>query len=178
MTRADPLFGSRNGQFYQPLSRLSHPSMSRSLPCLLMSAFAFYRFCHCFWSDATASLFQSFLSCDSCTQLHRQSCCCPLIPRFSFTLCFLHLLPCYLAHHTNRVPDGHVAVVANGFIIRQIDLDQPDFFLASQNIFEVWFRSIVIACAESCSRECARFSRVCDHGLCSFGVQSSCFGEY
>jgi len=36
-----------------------------------------------------------------------------------------------------RVPDDHVAVVANGFIIRQLDLSQPDYFMASDNIFDV-----------------------------------------
>ncbi|ETO70432.1 hypothetical protein F444_13097 [Phytophthora nicotianae P1976] len=33
-----------------------------------------------------------------------------------------------------RVPDGHVTVVANGFTIREIDLSQPDWFMASANV--------------------------------------------
>ncbi|CAH0517543.1 unnamed protein product [Peronospora belbahrii] len=33
-----------------------------------------------------------------------------------------------------RVPDGHVTVLANGFTIREIDLSQPDWFMASTNV--------------------------------------------
>jgi dipeptidase len=33
-----------------------------------------------------------------------------------------------------RVPDGHVTVIANGFTIREIDLSQPDWFMASSNV--------------------------------------------
>jgi dipeptidase len=33
-----------------------------------------------------------------------------------------------------RVPDGHVSVNANASRIRQLDLNKPDFFLASENI--------------------------------------------
>ncbi|RLN20535.1 hypothetical protein BBO99_00008187 [Phytophthora kernoviae] len=33
-----------------------------------------------------------------------------------------------------RVPDGHVTVLANGFTIREIDLGQPDWFMASANV--------------------------------------------
>jgi dipeptidase len=36
-----------------------------------------------------------------------------------------------------RVPDGHVSVDANASRIRQIDLDNPDMFMASENIFQV-----------------------------------------
>ncbi|KAF4040135.1 Peptidase family C69 [Phytophthora infestans] len=36
-----------------------------------------------------------------------------------------------------RVPDGHVTVVANGFIIREIDLSQPDWFMASANVLSL-----------------------------------------
>ena len=36
-----------------------------------------------------------------------------------------------------RVPDGHVSVVANGSRIRSIDLDKPDYFMASDNVREV-----------------------------------------
>jgi dipeptidase len=36
-----------------------------------------------------------------------------------------------------RVPDDHVTVNANGSRIRQIDLDNPEYFMASQNIFAV-----------------------------------------
>jgi len=36
-----------------------------------------------------------------------------------------------------RVPDGHVSVNANASRIRQINLDDPDHFMASENIFEV-----------------------------------------
>jgi dipeptidase len=36
-----------------------------------------------------------------------------------------------------RVPDGHVAVSANSSRIRQIDLNKPDDFMASDNIFTV-----------------------------------------
>lgn len=36
-----------------------------------------------------------------------------------------------------RVPDGEVSVNANASRIREIDLDDPDFFLASPNVFEV-----------------------------------------
>ncbi|KAI9907611.1 hypothetical protein PsorP6_004312 [Peronosclerospora sorghi] len=33
-----------------------------------------------------------------------------------------------------RVPDTHVVVVANGFVIREMDLTDPDHFLASENV--------------------------------------------
>ncbi|RLN93128.1 hypothetical protein BBJ28_00018042 [Nothophytophthora sp. Chile5] len=33
-----------------------------------------------------------------------------------------------------RVPDGHVTVLANGFAIREMDLAQPDWFMASSNV--------------------------------------------
>lgn len=36
-----------------------------------------------------------------------------------------------------RVPDDHVSVNANASRIRQIDLKQPDYFMASENIFKV-----------------------------------------
>ena len=36
-----------------------------------------------------------------------------------------------------RVPDDHVSVNANASTIKQIDLDRPDYFMASENIFEV-----------------------------------------
>lgn len=36
-----------------------------------------------------------------------------------------------------RVPDDEVAVVANQFTIREIDLDNPDYFMASSNIFDI-----------------------------------------
>ncbi len=36
-----------------------------------------------------------------------------------------------------RVPDDHVTVNANGSRIRQIDLNNPDFFMASDNIYRV-----------------------------------------
>lgn len=36
-----------------------------------------------------------------------------------------------------RVPDGHVSVCANASRIREIDLDNSDYFLASENIFKV-----------------------------------------
>jgi dipeptidase len=36
-----------------------------------------------------------------------------------------------------RVPDEHIGVNANASRIRQVDLDQPDFFMASDNIFTV-----------------------------------------
>ncbi len=36
-----------------------------------------------------------------------------------------------------RVPDGHVSVDANASRIRQIDLDNPDMFMASDNVFQV-----------------------------------------
>jgi dipeptidase len=36
-----------------------------------------------------------------------------------------------------RVPDNHVTVNANASRIRQIDLDKPDFYMASDNIFKV-----------------------------------------
>lgn len=36
-----------------------------------------------------------------------------------------------------RVPDDHVSVNANGSRIRQIDGDNSDFFMASENVFEV-----------------------------------------
>ncbi len=36
-----------------------------------------------------------------------------------------------------RVPDDHVSVNANASRIRQIDLDNPDYFMASENIFQV-----------------------------------------
>jgi dipeptidase len=36
-----------------------------------------------------------------------------------------------------RVPDGHISVNANASRIRQINLDDPDHFMASENIFRV-----------------------------------------
>lgn len=36
-----------------------------------------------------------------------------------------------------RVPDGHVTVVANAARIGEIDLQQPDRFMASKNVFEL-----------------------------------------
>ncbi|KAF1773485.1 Peptidase C69, dipeptidase A [Phytophthora cactorum] len=36
-----------------------------------------------------------------------------------------------------RVPDGHVTVIANGFTIREIDLSQPDWFMASPNVLSL-----------------------------------------
>ncbi|HDN58692.1 MAG: peptidase C69 [Candidatus Neomarinimicrobiota bacterium] len=36
-----------------------------------------------------------------------------------------------------RVPDDHVSVVANASRIRQIDLSNPDYFMASDNVFQV-----------------------------------------
>jgi dipeptidase len=36
-----------------------------------------------------------------------------------------------------RVPDDHVSVVANAARIRRIDLDKPDFFMASKNVTKV-----------------------------------------
>eukprot|EP00604_Paraphysomonas_vestita_P004297 CAMPEP_0174825458 /NCGR_PEP_ID=MMETSP1107-20130205/42774_1 /TAXON_ID=36770 /ORGANISM="Paraphysomonas vestita, Strain GFlagA" /LENGTH=330 /DNA_ID=CAMNT_0016057083 /DNA_START=416 /DNA_END=1405 /DNA_ORIENTATION=- len=40
-----------------------------------------------------------------------------------------------------RVPDDHITVVPNQFIIREINLDNPDYYLASSNIFEVAIRN-------------------------------------
>lgn len=40
-----------------------------------------------------------------------------------------------------RVPDDHIAVIANQFIIKTMDLNNPDWFMASTNIFEVAKRS-------------------------------------
>jgi len=36
-----------------------------------------------------------------------------------------------------RVPDEHVSVNANASTIKEIDLTKPDFFMASQNVFDV-----------------------------------------
>lgn len=36
-----------------------------------------------------------------------------------------------------RVPDDHISVNANASTIKEVDLNQPDYFLASENIFEV-----------------------------------------
>jgi dipeptidase len=36
-----------------------------------------------------------------------------------------------------RVPDDHVSINANASRIRQIDLDNPDYFMASDNVFQV-----------------------------------------
>jgi dipeptidase len=36
-----------------------------------------------------------------------------------------------------RVPDDHIAVNANASTIKEIDLDDPDYFMASGNIFDV-----------------------------------------
>jgi len=36
-----------------------------------------------------------------------------------------------------RVPDDHISVNANGSRIRQIDLEKPDYFMASENVFQV-----------------------------------------
>jgi len=36
-----------------------------------------------------------------------------------------------------RVPDDHVSVNVNASTIKEIDLDNPDYFMASENIFEV-----------------------------------------
>lgn len=40
-----------------------------------------------------------------------------------------------------RVPDDHLAVIANQYIIGEIDLSDPDYYLASSNIFDVAIRS-------------------------------------
>ena len=36
-----------------------------------------------------------------------------------------------------RVPDDHISVGANGARIREIDLDNPDYFMASENVYQV-----------------------------------------
>jgi dipeptidase len=36
-----------------------------------------------------------------------------------------------------RVPDDHIGINANASRIREIDLDDPDYFMASQNVFQV-----------------------------------------
>ena len=36
-----------------------------------------------------------------------------------------------------RVPDNHIAVNANASTIKEIDLENPDYFMASENIFDV-----------------------------------------
>jgi len=36
-----------------------------------------------------------------------------------------------------RVPDDHIGVNANASTIKEIDLDNPDYFMASENIFDV-----------------------------------------
>ncbi len=36
-----------------------------------------------------------------------------------------------------RVPDDHIGVNANASTIKEIDLDNPDYFMASQNVFKV-----------------------------------------
>lgn len=36
-----------------------------------------------------------------------------------------------------RVPDDHISVNANASRIRQIDLDNPDYFMASENVFQM-----------------------------------------
>lgn len=36
-----------------------------------------------------------------------------------------------------RIPDDHVGVVANASTIKEIDLDNPDYFMASENIFDM-----------------------------------------
>ncbi len=36
-----------------------------------------------------------------------------------------------------RIPDGHVSVTANGSRLREIDLDNPAFFMASENLHQV-----------------------------------------
>lgn len=36
-----------------------------------------------------------------------------------------------------RVPDGHISVNGNASTIREIDLDNPDYFMASENVFDV-----------------------------------------
>jgi len=36
-----------------------------------------------------------------------------------------------------RVPDDHISVGANGSRIREINLDDPDYFMASENVFQV-----------------------------------------
>ncbi|MCD4746542.1 MAG: C69 family dipeptidase [Bacteroidales bacterium] len=36
-----------------------------------------------------------------------------------------------------RVPDEHIAVNANASTIKEIDIDNPDYFMASENIFEM-----------------------------------------
>ncbi len=36
-----------------------------------------------------------------------------------------------------RVPDAHVSVCANGSRIRQIDLNNPEYFMASKNVFQI-----------------------------------------
>jgi dipeptidase len=36
-----------------------------------------------------------------------------------------------------RVPEGHIAAVANGFVIKEIDLDDTENFMGSSNIYDV-----------------------------------------
>ncbi len=36
-----------------------------------------------------------------------------------------------------RVPDGHISVNANASTIKEINLDDPDYFMASENIFDM-----------------------------------------
>eukprot|EP00604_Paraphysomonas_vestita_P004446 CAMPEP_0174825360 /NCGR_PEP_ID=MMETSP1107-20130205/42681_1 /TAXON_ID=36770 /ORGANISM="Paraphysomonas vestita, Strain GFlagA" /LENGTH=583 /DNA_ID=CAMNT_0016056893 /DNA_START=501 /DNA_END=2252 /DNA_ORIENTATION=- len=40
-----------------------------------------------------------------------------------------------------RVPDDEIAVIANQYIIGEIDLSNPDYFMASSNIYDVAIRS-------------------------------------
>lgn len=40
-----------------------------------------------------------------------------------------------------RVPDDHITAVANQFVIGEIDLSKPDFFMASNNVLDVAVRN-------------------------------------
>ena len=36
-----------------------------------------------------------------------------------------------------KVPEGHVAAVANGFVIKEVDLEDEENFMGSDNLYEV-----------------------------------------
>ncbi len=40
-----------------------------------------------------------------------------------------------------RVPDDHISVNANASTIKEIDLDNPDYFMASENVFQIAFEN-------------------------------------
>src|SRR3569623_1808369 len=61
----------------------------------------------------------------------------PLLPCHTQFIGWLISIGASAVWVAQRVPDDHIAVVANGFTIRGIDINDADNYMASKNIFEV-----------------------------------------